>query len=97
MPAKPAAAITVRHDDGNAYAVSVEEGGSTSHHLVTVWPSDLARYAPDADPAALIEASFRFLLAREPKESILRRFDLAVIERYFPEYAAQIGAMVNRG
>ena len=28
----------------------------------------------------------RFLLAREPKESILKTFDLSVIKRYFPEY-----------
>jgi len=34
----------------------------------------------------LVRASFDFLLAREPKESILKAFDLAVIKRYFPDY-----------
>jgi hypothetical protein len=29
---------------------------------------------------------FQFLLEREPKESILRRFDVTVISRYFPEF-----------
>jgi hypothetical protein len=33
----------------------------------------------------MIEAAFRFLLAREPKESILARFDVSVISRYFPQ------------
>ena len=37
-----------------------------------------------------LAASFRFLLAREPKESILSRFELPVIERYFPEYPEEI-------
>ena len=34
----------------------------------------------------LVRRSFEFLLEREPKESILSRFDLTVISRYFPEY-----------
>jgi hypothetical protein len=37
-----------------------------------------------------VEESFRFLLEREPKESILRRFNLTVISRYFPEYEREI-------
>lgn len=34
----------------------------------------------------LIKKSFEFLLEREPKESILRSFNLKVIQKYFPEY-----------
>jgi hypothetical protein len=60
-----------------------------------VWPSDVARYAPDATPEALLEASFEFLLEREPKDAILRRFDLPVIERYFPEYGDRIRGMTK--
>ena len=41
-------------------------------------------------PEIFIEAAFRFLLDREPKESILRSFDLTVIGRYFPEYEHEI-------
>ena len=37
-----------------------------------------------------IKAAFRFLLDREPKESILRRFDLSVISNYFPEFQNRI-------
>jgi hypothetical protein len=43
-----------------------------------------------AAPEELVRRSFEFLLAREPKESILRRFDLPVIGRYFPEYEAEM-------
>jgi hypothetical protein len=80
--------IRVNHRDGVVYDVTVEDGRGSSSHEVTVWPSDLDRYAPDSTPEALIEASFEFLLEREPRESILSRFELPVIERYFPEYPA---------
>lgn len=35
----------------------------------------------------LIMKSFEFLLEHEPKESILRKFNLTVINDYFPEYS----------
>jgi len=38
----------------------------------------------------LVEKSFEFLLEREPNTSILRTFDLTVIQRYFPEYEQTI-------
>lgn len=38
------------------------------------------------DVGELVRRSFAFLLENEPPESILRRFDLREIERYFPEY-----------
>lgn len=90
--------VSVTHRDGSVYHVSViaPDGTSTSH-LVTVWPSDIDRYAPDSTPEELIEASFSFLLEREPKESILARFELPVIERYFPEYPAVIRSMIGGG
>ena len=34
----------------------------------------------------LIKKSFEFLLERESNESILREFNLEIIETYFPEY-----------
>jgi len=34
----------------------------------------------------LITKSFEFLLEREPKESILKKFNLQIINKYFPEY-----------
>ena len=89
------ATITVTHQDRYDYLVTVEDRGSSTTHVVTVWPSDVERYAPDAAPEALIEASFVFLLERESKESILPRFELPVIERYFPEYQALIAGLVR--
>ena len=87
--------IRVAHRSGGIYDVTVEDGRDTTVHEVTVWPSDVARYAPGATPEELIEASFRFLLEREPKESILSRFELPIIERYFPDFAARVAAMIE--
>ena len=72
------------------YRVSIDEDGTRTEHDVTVSPADLARYAAGVPAERLIEVSFAFLLEREPKEAILRRFDLPVIERYFPEYPRKI-------
>ena len=89
------AQIIVTHRTGAVYDVTVEDERSSTRHEVTVWPSDVERYAPGAEPEALLEASFAFLLEREPKESILERFELPVIERYFPDYRRQIAGMVG--
>lgn len=76
---------------GWACHVTVTEDGSQTSHEVRVPAADLARLAPSAtDPHELVARSFRFLLAREPKESILARFDLAVIGRYFAEFESEM-------
>jgi hypothetical protein len=87
MPAK----IEVEKLDASHFRVRVIEAESESIHEVTLNPKDYARLAvPTADPEELIRESFQFLLEREPKESILSRFDLSVISRYFPEYEREI-------
>jgi hypothetical protein len=46
--------------------------------------------AEERTPERMVEAAFRFLLDREPKESILSRFDVNVIARYFPEFEREL-------
>ena|SRR3989344_4051630 len=41
-------------------------------------------------PEELIRKSVEFLLQREPKESILKEFNLREISKYFPEYEKEI-------
>jgi hypothetical protein len=73
--------------------VRVAENGTSTAHTVTVSDEELARYAETpADVKTLVHDAFRFLLEREPKESILRRFTISDIERYFPEFANRSGA-----
>jgi hypothetical protein len=79
--------------DGWVCEVSVEHEGERSQHTVAVTSEDLARWGRGDGPDAveeLVARSFGFLLEREPPSSILRRFDLSVIRRYFPEYDQQL-------
>lgn len=79
------------HDDGYEFQVTVKEGKGESRHRVTLRKGDYQELAEGkASPEDLVTESFRFLLEREPKESILRSFDLMVIGRYFPEYRREI-------
>jgi hypothetical protein len=90
-----AAQITVESSGGAVYRVIVKQGRSETRHEVTVTPDDVGRYSPGTTPERLLEASFEFLLEREPATSILSRFALPVIERYFPEYPRVIRQMVG--
>lgn len=84
------ATITVTPGPGEQFTVHIRDETGSSEHVVTATEDDLEDLGIDVDPAAVVEASFRFLLEREPKEAILARFDLPVIARYFPEYPDEI-------
>ena len=77
---------------GWACAVGIDDGdGAPTRHDVTLTTGDLADLAPGAtEPTDLVRRSFQFLLEREAKGSILRRFELPLIGRYFPEYERTI-------
>jgi hypothetical protein len=79
-------------------AVRVTDPGSSTEHEVSVDEIDLPAALDGAeipDVERLVGATFRFLLEREPKESILRRFDLSVVRRYFPDYPETIARLVG--
>jgi hypothetical protein len=85
MPVRVAVACAAQ---GHGYRceVTVYEGGSWTRHVVRVSEQDLERWASGRATEDLVRDSFAFLLQREPKESILKEFDLSIIKRYFPEY-----------
>ena len=82
--------IRVTKETSDVYRVLLQDDDASTEHRVTATAEHLRTYAPGAQTESLIEESFRFLLEREPKESILRRFELPVIARYFPEYPEEI-------
>jgi hypothetical protein len=91
-----AARITVEERRPGEFHVEVREGASRSTHTVTLDPEAERTLGGGAVPAAeLVRRSFEFLLEREPKESILARFALPVIGRYFPEYEREIRRRVG--
>lgn len=86
-----AAKIAVEKTGAWEFTVRISETDSESIHHVRVKQVDFDRLSGGkAGPAELIERSFEFLLERERKESILARFDLSAISRYFPEYDREI-------
>jgi len=88
--------IEVTALEPGTFRVEVGTGGSRTTHVVTV-DDTYARSlgGEQVDVADLVRRSFEFLLAREPKESILQRFALPVIGRYFPEYEAEMRRRVS--
>ena len=82
---------------GDAFDVTVSEGASVTRHRVTAHAGVLARMAPGVAPEEALAAAFRFLLDREPKESILSRFDVSVISSYFPEFERTLARYLPGG
>lgn len=94
------AKIEVRQTAGGEplkFAVTVRDETGETQHVVTMAPATWQELTGGAKlppggaktPAACIEAAFRFLLDREPKEHILGRFDMAVIGHYYPDFTAR--------
>jgi hypothetical protein len=84
---------TGRDRDPYTFRVKIADGTSSTEHEVTLSQEDFAKWSFEREsPERFIERCFEFLLAREPKESILRRFDVRDITRYFPEFESEISA-----
>jgi hypothetical protein len=89
--------VTLPPVDDNkwSYEVEVTESdgsGSRTTHQVTMFKDyymDLTQRGRMI-PEELIRKSFKFLLDRESKESILKKFDIAQINNYFPEFEKEI-------
>jgi hypothetical protein len=82
--------IRVKSAGNEEYEVTIDASGERTVHRVRVTERDRLQFGPKATPEQLLQESFRFLLEREPPSSILSRFDLPVIGKYFPEYPAEI-------
>jgi rhamnose utilization protein RhaD (predicted bifunctional aldolase and dehydrogenase) len=73
------------------FEVIVRVGAGETRHHITMARDACERLAMGTyTPEHCIRAAFQFLLDREPKESILRRFDITVISRYFPEFEREL-------
>jgi hypothetical protein len=79
------------------FDVVVREGKGESRHRVTMARQTWQRLTSGKQaPERCVEAAFRFLLDREPKESILARFDVTVIARYFPEFERELPSYLTK-
>ena len=95
MPKKKPVLVKVQKqsptDEGWQFTVWLGEEEERSEHIVVLDRDYWQKLTKGVGaPADLIKKSFEFLLSREPKESILKSFDLRVIKKYFPEYEKEI-------
>jgi hypothetical protein len=87
--------ITVEKIDATTFQVTVVNRTTTSHTVTLDAAYHEKLTGGKLPPEQLIQRSFEFLLDREPNTSILRRFDLPVIQTYFPEYERTIRGMTD--
>ena len=80
----------------NEHTVRISDAGGRTVHSVSDDGGLIDRLGGGRSAEAVLTASFRFLLDREPKESILRNFDIAVISRYFPEYESELDRYLDK-
>jgi hypothetical protein len=83
--------IDVEQKNQDEFGVVVGEKGDQRQYMVTL-DDDYYQLLTQGKVSKeeLIRKSFQFLLEREPKESILSRFNLRVINNYFPEFQKEI-------
>jgi hypothetical protein len=87
--------VTVKSIDSTTFEVRIEGETTTTHKVTVTAPYYEKLTGKRVSPEVLVEKSFRFLLDRESNTSILGRFDLPVIGRYFPEYERVIKGMLE--
>jgi hypothetical protein len=76
--------------DGWRCSVTVGDDTAATEHAVQVDRATLDDLAPGAAPEDVVRTSFEFLLEREPRESIMRSFELPIIGRFFADYRDEI-------
>ena len=72
------------------FEITVKTGQLTKH-VVTVTDQMLLNLTNNKiSKEELLNFSFNFLLEREANTSILSKFDIIVISKYFPEYISKV-------
>ncbi len=82
--------IKVHKINKEIYEVTVTKESTTKHKVRMSEKVYKDLSASKISEIELIKNSFEFLLERESNQSILKEFDLEIIENYFPEYPSTI-------
>jgi len=80
--------------DNNSFKVSVTKDSSTEHIVLLNDRFHQNVTNNKITKIELITHSFEFLLKRESNQSILKKFNLEVINQYFPEYIDEIKKII---
>ncbi len=77
------------------FLVKISDDDSFTEHTVRVEDSSYQLLTDKmCSKELLVEKSIEFLLTREPKESILEKFEIMLIANYFPEYPDEIKKII---
>jgi hypothetical protein len=87
--------IVIRPLGDREFDVELNDAGRRTTHRVTVPEPLVAELGVQDDVARLVRESFGFLLERESASSILSRFSLTDISRYFPEYHEELAGRLR--
>ena len=91
MNERPEPAVSCEPTDGGwRCSVTIGDDAGATTHEVLVDRATLDDLAPGATPEVLVAASIAFLLEREPREAIMRSFELPIIARFFGDYPDEI-------
>lgn len=82
---------------GWLFEVAIDQNGTAHTFEVTLSWSDYDLWSRgQIAPQHVVRTAFVFLLEREPVAAIFRRFDCAVIRRYFPEVDKRLPTMLSK-
>ena len=82
--------IKIQEINANTFHVTVEQTSVTKHEVTLSDTYYHELTSGKISKEALLKISFEFLLKHESNTMIMSRFDLPVINRYFPEYENEI-------
>ena len=87
--------VSIKKRTDDVFQVTVADSMTTTHE-VTVNDKSLTDLTDDkVTKEQLLEFSFNFLLDREPNTSILSKFDINVISKYFSDYRDEVKRWCN--
>lgn len=74
------------------FQVTIKEACDHTTHIIRIKDNFLDLLPKNHSHEAIVIAAFRFLLDREPKETILPNFDISIIPNYFPNFLSEISS-----
>ena len=86
---------TNQSEEGWTFLVELGRGDNLIEYYVDVGREYWTRLTGRrVEPADLVESTFKFLLDKEPKEMIMKKFNLSDVSKSFPQYEGEIKANV---
>ena len=86
--------IAIQKINENEFLVRINKDIETCHTVI-VSDEDHKKFSGDLTKEQLVKKSILFLLQKENQTSILKKFHVREIEKYFPEFSNKIALLVD--